>query len=131
MSEWSHSILKDDDTNRDFAHHLGYAILNCGVLENLTYSYAATLNKTHFFDTGLTKKLFSERKKLVLDSLEKANLDVETRNRASDLWNEATEIMNVRNIVAHNPINHVVVNSKQQGAKTLVGVVDMAKYKPV
>ncbi len=126
MPEWKHSITDNDEASRIFAHHLGYAILNCGNIENLTYAYAATLDGTNFFETGLSGKLFSERKKAVLQSLKAASLSDDLRNEALELWHETNEIMKVRNLVAHNPINRVEIETPEGEQRVLVGVVDMA-----
>ena len=70
---------------------------------------------------GLQGKKFSERKGLIVKLLHESDLGEELRDRAIELWKETTEIMQVRNLLAHNPINSVEID----GANKTLGVVDM------
>ena len=69
MADWSHNVINNSEEYREFAHTLGYAILNCGVIEFVTYSYAATLTGGNVFGTGLAQSPFSERRIRIQDLL--------------------------------------------------------------
>ena len=109
---------------------MGYAILNCGAIEQLTYAYAAQLQGEHVFGTGLGRKSFSKRRNHVVDLLREANVDDDLRKRAIELWSDAEEVMQKRNVVAHNPITRVRIDRATGGEETMLAVVDMAESIP-
>ena len=130
MTNWNHNLITNEESSRPFGNYLGYAILNCGAIENLTYSYAATMDGSHLFDTKLRGKWFSDRVKCVIQLLDEVDISDELRQKAIELWSEAKEVMKKRNLIAHNPINHVQIDRDEGGTETLLAVIDMAKSTP-
>ncbi len=130
MSDWTHSILSNDEEHRAFAHDLGYAVLNCGTLETLTYSYAALLTDEHFFGTDIGGKGFADRRAHVIRLLEEAPISEALREQAVQLWRETAEVMTRRNVIAHNPISRVTIDRTNGDLARFVAVVDMAKTTP-
>lgn len=130
MTNWDHSVISNDEENRKFANSLGYAILNCGVIEQLTYTYASTLTDKHLFGTGQGRKLFSDRKRHVINLLRKADIDGDVRKRAIALWDDSTKVMRARNVIAHNPIVRVDIDRADGPPESMMAVVDMARSQP-
>ena len=62
MSRWVSDIATDDEDMREFAHILGYAILNCCNIELMSYRTIALLTGAHQFDNDSGKGLYSKRK---------------------------------------------------------------------
>lgn len=126
---WKHNI---ETYNKDYgvlAHHLGRVMLNCAGLELLTYSYAATLSSRDVFGTGIGGRRFDERQKHVQQLLLFAEIEDSLRQYAVDLWDEATEIVGHRNLLAHSPITLVTVKDGNGEDSRVVAVVDMEKTK--
>ncbi len=130
MEILSHEISTNDEAGRSFANNLGYAIQNCSAIENLTYAFAAAIDGSHFFDTNLSGKTYKVRRKWVINRLQDVDISDELRDLTTQLWEETTEIMMVRNLIAHNPINRVNVCKESGVEQELLGVVDMTKSTP-
>lgn len=130
VKNWNHKLKANDEEGREFAGHLGYAILNCATLESMTYSYAAALESSHFFGTHLGGRPFSQRVRRVQDLLAEADVPVELRQRALELWLQAKTIMETRNVIAHNPISRVRIDRAEGDQATLLAVVDMTESTP-
>ena len=130
MRNWNHNVKANDAEGREFAGHLGYAVLNCATLESLTYSYAATLGRNHVFGTQLGGKSFSQRVRRVEELLAGSDIPDELRQRAHELWHQAKSVMEKRNVIAHNPITRVQIDRAEGEQERLLAVVDMAESTP-
>lgn len=127
MSNWSHNVVSNSEDHREFAHALGYAVLNFADIELFSFSYAAALGETHIFDTGLAKKSFAQRVKIVRQQLDGENLSESLTSKINSLWDEALDIMKWRNIIAHNPIS-IISFQQDGGAKHRhTAIIDMQK----
>ncbi len=130
MTNWNHNIISDDEKGRPFVHKLGYAIVNCSTLEQLTYTYVATLTGDHLFGTGMGKSRFSERVARVNQLIAETTISDDLRDRTFGLWEKAQSIMDRRNLIAHNPVSRVRHNQATGGGYELLAVVDMSHSTP-
>lgn len=130
MSKWTHDVLVDADEYREYAHRLGYALLNCGVIEMFTYTFAAALLGCDVFSTQLNGKTYSTRSKYVQGLLAQATINDELKNRAIEVWRQAGAVMRLRNVIAHNPITIFDVKDAEGTIKSRdVTVIDMTATK--
>ena len=125
MIQWTHNVVNNDDRYRDFAHAIGYALLNASQLELFTFSFIALFENTHVFDTGRGNISFADRRKKVVNLLDTANLHVDLHRKAIALWDDAVEIMQWRNILAHNPISILSITDEHGCSQEHVSIINM------
>lgn len=130
MANWTHDVVNNSEEHRAFANALGYAILNCGVIELFTYSYSAALSGKHVFGTGLAKKTFSERVSAIQTMLDNLDVTDDLRRKAKVIWAEARTIMRWRNTLAHNPITIFSISRADGTVEKYTAVVNMQKSAP-
>ena len=127
MGTWTHDVVNNSEEHREFAHVLGYAVLNCGDIELFSYSYAAALSQKHVFDTGLSKKTFSQRVGVIRKLLEQARISGPLVTEANVLWDDAAGVMRWRNILAHSPITIIDITREDGSTEQHAAIINMQK----
>lgn len=130
MGAWTHDVVNNSEEYREFAHALGYAVLNCGDIELFSYSYAAALSQTHVFDTGLAKKTFSQRVRVIKKLLEQSKISGTVATSAEGLWDDAMSVMRWRNIFAHNPITIMTITREDGSKEQHAAIINMKNTTP-
>jgi len=126
MANWTHNVLVNTEEHREYAHWLGYALLNCAVIELFTYTFTAAIRQCDVFSTGLNGKSYSARSKSVRHLVGQAAISDDLKAKVKSAWQEADAVMKQRNIIAHNPITILNVRDADGAAKSQnVSVIDM------
>ena len=82
---------------------IGRFILSFGSIEWFTYNMLLVLPTERIFES-VRFLGFKQRINLVIQLLQEKNIDDEIADKAIGLLNEAKELANTRNLIAHNPL---------------------------
>jgi hypothetical protein len=82
---------------------IGRFILSFGSIEWFTYHMLSELPTERIFESVMFLG-FKQRLNLVIQLVQEKNLDDEITSRVIDLLNEAKELADTRNLIAHNPL---------------------------
>jgi hypothetical protein len=103
---------------------IGQFMVNCGRLEFETYVWI------HGFGAGdprnkedAKKELFNARKNRVLRIMNGLPLAPEVKKGVEQVWNETTEVMELRNVIAHSPVM-VQHNGPESNPEWCIRVID-------
>jgi hypothetical protein len=83
---------------------VGKLILNFGALEMQSHLWIDHLSKDDVLVDLALESQFSRRVELIHQFIDREDLDLKVKERAHEAWRAASELSEVRNAVAHNPL---------------------------
>src|SRR5690348_1525487 len=112
-----------------FLRAAGRLIINCGSLEWTVYGWIATLsNDAALLDVAVDLTL-SRRIDLAKRLAERRQISEDQHSRLADAWRRASDVIELRNLVAHGPLAPGWVSGKEDGPPDFIGIPSLRALK--
>lgn len=100
----AHGQMVTGEAFNPIYHAVGNLIVGCGGFELETFIWIegfCAADRGRYRDTKIT---FNTRKKRVLEIVNQLSISPAAKKGAQEVWDEVSQIMAFRNVIAHNPI---------------------------
>ena len=109
---------------------IGKVILNFSAIEFESYLWLIQMTEQPELIPEFTEKLnLSNRIQKIIKLIKKKSYQKNWESDSIELWNEVSELSNLRNRVAHNPLMFYWKNEKGNREPDFIGIVNIKKNK--